>query len=373
MNIKTQEMEPARTDTKCIGVTLATDDAPVIAMKMVDPCRDRALDLPAPFEKIEVVQSSCQWILEAEVAPLALGGPSEEQTLFVYRTSPREPFQWTFEVYEADLRIAWLVDERSGEHARLTVDRRNRILRLVEGQQGGKWRNRVLRNIFASWLVADGWFPMHASSFKIEDKLFVCAGGRGAGKSTLSLLAGLRGGAFMSDDITFLKPSRSAQCWDVLGWPGRFAIRQEVLRMCFGDDRTLQIEQSCRRGLTPDSSVHPRGARLAMDSDEVVDLLGVQYSGIASGDMRLVHLHSHDADPEFGAWISTRMDVDLEIQGRNRRHLVDFFGFFDESDLAGPSRKHRVFEVPVEECHMRLPRDIVACQGLVWEHFSRAR
>ena len=373
MNIKSRDLKPASGDTTCSGVTLATGDAPVVAMKVANESGDQGLDLPAPFVRIEVDPSSCHWMLDTELADLAPEGPSEEQTLFVYRTGSRDPFQWTFEVYEADLRIAWLLDERSGERARLTMDRRNRTLHLVEEQAGGKWRNRVLRNIFASWLVSDGWFPLHASSFKFEDTLFVCVGGRGAGKSTLSLLAGLQGGAFLSDDITFLRPSRSSDHWDALGWPGRFAIRREVLKTCFGGDRTHEIEQSCRRGLTPDSGEHPRGARLAMDNDEVENLLGIRYSGISSGDMRLVHLDSHDAEPVFGDWTSSKLDAGLEIQGRNRRHLVDFFGFYGGEDVANQPSKHKVFEVPIEECQMRLPRDIVACQSLVWEHFGRVR
>jgi len=276
-----------------------------------------------------------------------------------------DPFPWILEVMNPEYCLVWMSDENSGERAKMEVYRMAKEVNIIQEHPNYRWLIRVLKNIFSAQLLSDGWIPLHASAFLSDEKIVICSGERGNGKSSLAFLAAIqKNAAYLADDIVLIRPS-SHDNWDVLGWPGRLAVRIELLNQVLGPDKVLSLQKKLRRGIAGDPN-HPRGVRLAFDPDEFSELLNIDFLGSAKGSIRVLQLQTLANSFPTINWTNVHLNSALEAQGFNRRYLVDALGLFTGGQYKPASQRLDAYCVPIKTSDLLLPYDISGVLNSIW-------
>ena len=345
-------------------------EAPAIRIESdTRPLEAAALDLPPPFmgaPSDAPLDRDVDWTIESSLGPLESLWPDANRSLGVYRPGASEPFCWTFETLNAEECVLWLDDERAGARAFMHVDLRRRRILLREDKAQSRWLSRMVRNIHAAYLVHRGWQPLHACAFPAGKKVVVGIGQRGAGKSTLSYLAAQRSGGFFADDMVLIHPTDDGEC-EVMGWPGRLAVRRKVLEQTLGAKRTGKIAPRLRRGFALCHG-HPRGDRFAFDHDEIAPLLGIGYVPMRKAPLRIARLSAHAAPPELLPWTTGGLHMEDLSHGRDRRHFTDLVGFYRGSPRAAGALDVPVSDIRAEVSQMQMPFDLTGHFDHIWQH-----
>ncbi|WP_172292350.1 hypothetical protein [Pseudoruegeria sp. HB172150] len=307
-----------------------------------------------------------EWVIESNLGPLDTQWPDAHRSLGVFRPGASEPFCWTFEKLSAEECVVWLDDERARARAFMHVDMHRRQILLCEDTPGSRWLSRMVRNIHAAYLVHTGWQPLHACAFPAGARIVVGIGQRGAGKSTLSYLAAQRAGGFFADDMVLIRPAPDGDS-EVVGWPGRLAVRRKVLEQTLGEARTAAIEPRLRRGLAL-SHGHLRGDRFAFDHDEIAPLLGIDYVPMCKAPLRIARLSAHAGMPVMSPWAKSGLCAEDLSHGRDRRHFTDLVGFYRGRPCEAPAP---AIEIHAEVSQMQMPFEMTEHFDTLWQHLVR--
>ena len=323
--------------------------------------------LPLPFMVTEG-EKPVSWKIVTRTGVLDDVWPGKARVLAIYRPGGTEPFPWILEAMSSNWCLIWLLDEVSGERAKMEVDRESNTIELTQEPHGGRWLTRIVKQIFSAHLLYQGWVPLHASAFSADGRVIVCAGDRGNGKSTLAFLAAvLKKVSYLADDLVLIRPAGGLD-WDVLGWPGRLAVRRGLLNQVLSSCRLEMLENEFRRGLASDAN-HPRGERLAIDPDEFVAKFGVRYVGHLRAPVRLAHLRTRDGGRPRIIWRKRYLDPSIEAQGYDIRYLVDTLGLFGRSADRVSGGRQLVYNREIETSELVLPYDVTSVLDSIWFHF----
>ncbi|XUY30478.1 hypothetical protein RMR21_025690 (plasmid) [Agrobacterium sp. rho-8.1] len=346
-------------------VTLTVESS-VIHIDLQPGLTDLTLRLPAPFV-VSQRERSPTWQMSVSKLDLAERWPDKSRVIGMYRPGGIEPFPWFIEEIGSDSSLVWLLDENTGDRARMFISQKDMAICLQIERADSKWISRVIKQILSSRLLLDGWIPLHASAVSYGDKTLVWAGHRGSGKSTLAFLAAsLKGAKFLADDIVFVR--QLGPQWDVIGWPGRVAVRRALLQEVFGLERVAKFEPELRRGIASDRT-HPRGERLAFDPDEVQKYLEIAYCGHSTGRLRIANIRPV---PACFQHVNSRLGdlrSEFEATGFDRRYLVDPFRLFSIPEITSPIVEGKAEALEIEE--LDVPYNALSAFEDLWAFMLR--